>query len=180
MEARTVASQHPGETRPASYRTFPRALAPTLTATGGALAALAGAGTWIRATSLAARGGVPETVTAVAGHAEPAGRAVIALGIITIVGALAWLASDPPLRTLPVLASLAVIGVAASQLVILDGRTARMVEEAGRDPAFLTFHAAFGWGAWMLLLASVVLFLGGLVGGLREADLRTLGSEVDA
>lgn len=184
MEARAIAPSHLDRARPeeewvASYRTFARTLAPVLTAAGGLLTVVAGAGTWIRVTRLTVEGQAAEEAAVVAGHSLAAGRALIVLGVITLIGALAWLASDPPLKAIPVLASLTVIALAAAQLLILDGRAARMVEEAGKDPGFLAYHAAFGWGAWMLLLASVVLFLGSLIGVLREVDLRTLGREVD-
>lgn len=183
MEAPTVErhqAERPWETAAAaSYHTFPRKLAPALTAAGGLLAVLGGAGTWIRATSLVPGGLSPEQVAVVAGYEQVAGRVLIGAGVIAVAGALAWLASDPPLRAIPALATVVIVVIAVAQLIALDGRAARMTEQAGADPQFASYHAAFGWGAWVLLLAAVTLFLGALVGLLREIDLRTLGREVD-
>lgn len=183
MEAPTVEQAHaerPLGTAPAvSYRTFPRNLAPALTAAGGILTVLGGAGTWIRATTLVPGGLAPEEAAALAGFEQASGKVLIAVGVIALLGALAWLASDPPLRAIPGLATLVIGVVAVAQLIALDGRAARMTEEAAADPRFASYHAAFGWGAWVLLLAVVVLFLGALVGLLREIDLRTLGKGVD-
>ena len=40
------------------------------------------------------------------------------------------------------------------------------------DSAFLSYNAGFAWGAWLLLFALVLVFLGLLVGGLRLLDLK--------
>src|SRR5919109_270844 len=47
-------------------------------------------------------------------------------------------------------------------------RSADMATAARQQPNFESFNAGFGWGAWLLLLATVLTFLSLLVGGLRE------------
>ena len=155
-----------------AYRTFPRKLPLALTAAGGALAMLGGIGTWVRATSVASVGLAPQEVEVVAGHSLAGGQALIALGIVAAFAALGWRTRDGGGRAFPVLTSLLVIGIGAWQLAGADSRAAAMAEAARAEPGFAAYHASFGWGAWVLLLGLVVLFLGLLAGILREVDLR--------
>jgi hypothetical protein len=47
-----------------------------------------------------------------------------------------------------------------------------MAEDAAERTGIDAFHAGYGWGAWLLLVGSVLLALALLAGGLRELDLR--------
>lgn len=155
-----------------SYRTFPKRLPLALTGIGGALAVLGGIGTWVRATTITTDALAPQEVDVVSGYSQGGGQALIVLGLVAAAAAFGWLSRDGGPRAFPIVASLTVIGVGAWQLAKTDSLAASMAEAAGADPSFAAYHASFGWGAWLLLLGIVVLFLGLLVGTLREIDLR--------
>jgi len=163
-----------------AYHTFPKRLPLALTGIGGGLAVLGGIGTWVRATTIAADGAVPHEVAVVSGYSKGGGQALIVLGLVAAAAAFGWLARDGGPRTFPILASLAVIGVGAWQLAEADSQAAAMAEAATADPSFASYHASFGWGAWLLLVGLVALFLGLLVGVLREIDLRRPPEEATA
>jgi hypothetical protein len=162
------------ETSPTGYRTFSPKLAPGLTALGGLLTIAGGLGTWIRATQVATEGALPEEVAVVSGHSEAAGWALAALGLAAVAGSLAWGVPRLLPKAAPILASAALAGFVAWRLSVLDDRAAAMAEGAQASvPEFFSFHAGFGWGAWLLLIAAIVLALGVVVGTLREWDLRS-------
>jgi hypothetical protein len=165
---------------PSAYRTFPRKLPLALTGLGGALVVLGGIGTWVRATTAATEGIAPQEVDVVSGFSQGGGQALIFLGIVAVAAAFGWLSRDGGPRAFPIVATVVVIGIGVWQLAEADSLAARMAADAGADPAFTTYHAAFGWGAWLLLAGLVVLFLGLLVGVLREIDLRHPPREVTA
>ena len=165
---------------PSAYRTFPRKLPLALTGIGGALVALGGIGTWVRATTVTTGGLAPQEVDVVPGYSQGGGQALIFLGVVAAVAAFGWLSRDGGPRAFPIVATAVAIGIGVWQLAAADSLAARMATDAGTDPAFTTYHAAFGWGAWLLLLGLVVLFLGLLVGVLREIDLRHPPQEATA
>jgi hypothetical protein len=162
----TVARE--AESRPA----IPPRVAPGLTATGGLLVALGGLGTWVRATQVPAGGSVEEQVASIAGRSESGGWILLAVGIAAVVAAFAWNARAPGLRALAGGVSLVVIVLAAIRLALIDSRAAELTGEAASRPELDAFHAGFGWGAWLLLVAVVLLGLGVLVGVLREVEAR--------
>jgi hypothetical protein len=139
------------------------------------LAALGALGTWIRATGLESGIGVPTQVASVAGRSQSTGWVLFALGLAAAVGAMAWLNRRPAVRAVAAGASLLLVVLAAIRLAAIDGRAAEMAEEAIATAGVDTYHAAFGWGAWLLLLGVMLLSLGILAGGLRELDLRRTG-----
>lgn len=156
----------------ASRPAIPPRLAVGLTASGGLLVALGGLGTWIRATGVPTGGTVEEQVAAVAGRSESGGWILFAVGIAATIAAFAWTARAPRVRAVAAGVSLVVIGLAAIRLALVDGRAAELASEAASRPDLDAFHAGFGWGAWLLLLAVVLLGLGVLAGALREIELR--------
>jgi hypothetical protein len=156
------------ESRPA----IPPRLAPSLTAAGGLLLALGGLGTWIRATRVPAGGSVEEQVAAIAGRSESGGWILFAVGIAAAIAAFAWTAGAPRVRAAAGGISLVVIGLASIRLALIDGRAAELASQAASSPDLDAFHAGFGWGAWLLLLAVVLLGLSVLVGALKEVERR--------
>jgi hypothetical protein len=159
--------------RPATaYRTFSPKLAPGLQAAGGVLLVAGGLGLHLRATRIAARGLAPEEVLLEWGYASGAGRVIALLGIVAIAAALAWPARRVAWKAAPVAAAMAGIVLAAMRLRAVDAEAARLVASTEPSPEFISFHAGFGWGAWLLLLGATVLALAVLAGSLRELDLR--------
>lgn len=156
---------------PAEAATFSARTAASLTAAGGLLAAVGAIGTWIRATRVVVEGSPPEQVAAIGGAAEGAGWVLAAFGIAAAVASLAWFARRRLARAPIAALGLLLIGLIAGRLAAINARAAEMVRAEPPDPSFFSFHAGFGWGAWMLLVAAVVLTLGLAIGGLRELDL---------
>jgi hypothetical protein len=115
---------------------------------------------------------VEEQVAAIAGRSESGGWILFAVGIAAAIGALAWTARPPRFRVAAGGISLVVIGLTSIRLALIDGRAAELASEAASRPDLDAFHAGFGWGAWLLLLAVVLLGLGVLAGTLREVALR--------
>ena len=76
------------------------------------------------------------------------------------------------IKLVPALASLAIVGLAAWELPLIDRSANALAQQAIEDANFTTFHAGLGWGAWCLVVAGVLLFLGTFVGILREIDLK--------
>ena len=158
---------------PGAYRSFSPRLGPALLAAGGTLGALGALGTWIRATRLATEGGFPEQATVVRGTSG-GGWFLAVLGVVVVAAALAWRRRwlREPLQ-LGVLASLAFVALAAVRVWSID-RDARAVAAAARSRAdFVAYHASFGWGAWLLLVGTLLAALGLVLGLLRELDART-------
>ncbi|MGH2692381.1 MAG: hypothetical protein ACRDHM_07730 [Actinomycetota bacterium] len=153
-------------------RTIPPRLASALTGVGGLLVALGGIGTWIRATSLPTGSTVPEQVSVVTGRSGSGGWILLGIGIVTAIAALAWMASAARLRSIAPSASIVAIVFVSVRLALTDGRAAEMAKEAAATTGIETYHAGYGWGAWLMLVGAVLLSLGILAGGLRELDLR--------
>jgi hypothetical protein len=147
-------------------------LAPALTMAGGLLTALGGIGTWVRATSLTAGSLAPEEVSTVAGYSETGGWILLVLGLLSMGAALAWRAGRARVRALAALASSISIVFAVVRLALVDRRAAEIAAEAPSRVGIESFHAGYGWGAWLLLAGAVLLALGLLAGGLRELDRR--------
>jgi hypothetical protein len=158
---------------PTSYRTLSKKVPSSLTALGGTLALLGGLGTWARATQLSAEGISPEQVRAVMGYSEPAGVAIAVVGGAALLSSIAWVTSRLLTKLLPVVLSGTIIGLIAWRIPMID-RTARAwVVDAREGPLdFVNFHAGFGWGAWLMIVAAVALGLGAFAGILRELDVR--------
>ncbi|MGH2693866.1 MAG: hypothetical protein ACRDJJ_03515 [Actinomycetota bacterium] len=158
---------------PTSYRTLSRKVPSSLTALGGTLALLGGLGTWARATQLSAEGVAPEQVRVVMGYSEPAGVAIAVVGGAALLSSVAWLTSRLLPKLLPLVLSGTIIGLVAWRIPVID-RTARVWVVDAREGAldFVSFHAGFGWGAWLMLVATIALGLGVFAGILRELDVR--------
>ena len=158
---------------PTGYRTFSSKLAPSLFVTGGLLAIVGGLGAWIRTSQIVVEGFTEEEVGVVMGHTSTWGRVIAGLGALAAVSAIVWTQK----RLLPKLASLAIglglVGLAAWRLPIINRQAESFADQAiTGDTSFIVFHAGFGWGAWCLIAAAVLLFLGVNAGVLRELDLR--------
>lgn len=147
-------------------------LAPGLTATGGALIAVGGLGTWIRATTVASGGSSLEQVAEVTGRSTSGGWILLGLGVACMIAAFAWTSRSPQARAVPLIASVVAILFSSVRLGLVDSRAAVMAEEAASRTGIDVYHAGFGWGAWLLLAGVVLLALGLLAGGLREIDIR--------
>ena len=169
-ETRLDAAKRP---TPGAYRSFSPRLGPALLAAGGTLGALGALGSWIRATRLVTEGGFPEHVTVVRG-VSGGGWLIAVLGVLVVAAALAWRRRwlREPLQIV-VLSSLAFVALAAARVWSID-REARAVAAAARSRAdFASYHASFGWGAWLLLVGALLAGLGLVLGLLRELDART-------
>ena len=158
--------------QPAEATTFSARSAAALTVAGGLLATVGALGTWVRATRVVVEGSPPEQVAAIGGAAEAAGWVLAILGIATAAASLGWFARRPIARAPVAALGLLLVGLIAGRLASINARAAQLVRAEPPDPSFFSFHAGFGWGAWMLLIAAVVLVLGLAIGGLRELDLR--------
>lgn len=166
---------------PIGYRTFSRKLAPALTGTGSVLAIMGGLGTWVRAAEVTVGtvgGRSSEEVGAIMGYAQKSGWALAVLSLITLIGAYAWLTERPIQKLVPVIGSLGIVTVVALRLSTVSAEAqilvakVREAAEAGKRLDLSAYHAGFGWGTWFLILASVLLSLGVIVGVLRELDMR--------
>jgi hypothetical protein len=155
-----------------SYRTFPRRMAPGLAAAGGALTYLGGVGAWIQATQLQGAGLQPQPAGTIYGFREGAGLALALLGLLVIFAATVALVSKFLPKLFVELSALAVMGAGIARVITLKQRASDMAQAAQQNGSFDVYHAGFGWGAWLLLLGVVALFLAALVGILREVDLR--------
>jgi len=69
-------------------------------------------------------------------------------------------------------AAAVLFAVLIARLLTLNSQSSQLAAAAKQDPRFLSYNAGFAWGAWLLLLALVLVFLGLLVGGLRLLDLK--------
>jgi hypothetical protein len=174
-------SETPVDASPLAYKTFSHKLPPALTALGGIIAIAGGLGAWVRATRLQTEGLQPEQVSVSMGYNDPEGLTIAVLGGVAALTALLWLRRKSvfgflpafALKLIPLLASLAVIGLSAWQLPLIDQQASALAQEAVQDATFTAFHAGLGWGAWLLIVACVLLFLGNVIGVLREVDLRS-------
>jgi hypothetical protein len=158
---------------PTGYTTFSPKLAPGLTIAGGLLTVLGGLGAWIRTSQIVVEGFTEEQAGVVMGHEANWGRVLGVLGGLAVLSAAAWVGTRLLLKLAPVVLSLAIVGVAAWRLPIIDEQAQAFADQAlTGDAQFVVYHAGFGWGAWCLIVAAVCLFLGLTAGVLRELDLR--------
>ncbi len=158
---------------PAGYKTFSRKLAPGLIALSGALSIAGALGAWIRTSQVTSEGLPEEQVGAVMGHEADWGRAIALVAAVATVSSIVWLWRNVWLKLASVLASVAVIALAAWRLPIINDAAAGLAYQARTGEIdFISFHAGFGWGAWCLIVGAVGLFLGISVGILRELDIR--------
>jgi hypothetical protein len=168
------------EPLPLAYRTFSPKLAPTLTALGGIVAILGGLGVWVRAVEVQTEGLAPEEVFRTFGYNDPEGLTIAVFGAAAVLTSWIWLRQRPvfkvipslALKLLPLLSSGAVVALVAWQLPKIDQEARQLASEAIDRAAFFSYHAGLGWGAWCMAAAGVLLFLGTIVGILREIDLR--------
>jgi hypothetical protein len=154
------------------YRTFPRRIAPALVAAGGAFAFVGSLGSWIRAVEITNSTAGPHQVGVAWGYGDSTGRAIaIFAGVVVFIAAVSYLTDHLP-KFAREGAALMLFGILVARLITLNARSAAVAETARNDPHFQAFNAGFGWGAWLMVLGMVLVFLGFLVGLLRELDLR--------
>jgi hypothetical protein len=160
------------------YRPFTAKLPAALTGVGGALAIIGGLGVWIRATVTQPGSRTPEEVERVMGHSEMIGWGIAAFGLLALAASTTWYLSRTLPRLAPLVCALVVAVVTVRQLGLLQDRYKVMVQKAvaaAKESASSGFyHAGFGWGAWLLIVASALLALGVLVGLMRELDIRRI------
>ena len=157
----------------AGYKTFSRKLAPSLIALSGALSIAGALGVWIRTSEVATEGLPEEEVGAVMGHTSDWGRVIALVAAVATISAIVWLRRNLWLKLASLIACAAVIGLTVWRLPIINDQAAGLAAEARTGTIdFISFHAGFGWGAWLLVIGSVGLFLGVSVGILRELDVR--------
>lgn len=158
---------------PPDYKTFSRKLAPNLIALSGTLSVAGGLGVWIRTSEVATEGLPEEQVGAVMGHTSDWGRVIALVAAVATISSIVWLWRNIWLKVASVVACGAVIALAAWRLPIINDQAASLAFQARTGTIdFVSFHAGFGWGAWLLIIGSVGLFLGVSAGILRELDIR--------
>jgi hypothetical protein len=71
-------------------------------------------------------------------------------------------------------ASIAAVVLLALRIAAVSSLASRMAFRAAASAgrSFTAYHAGFGWGAWAMTLAAVLLSLGVVVGALRWIDER--------
>jgi hypothetical protein len=166
-------SAPPHAPSPAAYRTFSPRLAPALIAAGGVLAIIGGLGVWIQAVKVTQTGSV-QHAGSIVGAGRPWGWVIASLGAAAILSSLLRLRRW---QWLPIAAqSIAVAAVVCIALrigaVSREGSAMAFRAGARAGTTFAAYHAGFGWAAWIMTLAAVVLGLGGVVGLLRWIDVR--------
>lgn len=169
-----VGSLH--ETPVNEYSSFSRKLPAVFTGLGGALAILGALGKWTRATRGTASQRAAEEVQAVMGHSSLIGWAIAAVGLLALVGSVAWFMKRFFPKLVPIGAALVVAGAGVWQLLELQDRYRAMAQAARKAALDSTtsyvFHAGYGWGAWLLLAGAILLVLGAIAGLLRQLDVR--------
>jgi hypothetical protein len=155
-----------------SYRTFPKKIAPSLVAAGAVLALTGGLGAWIRAVEVRNVSLGAQPAGQIWGFSEPTGRAIAILAAVALVVAAATTFLDVLPRFALEAAALALGGVMIARLISLDSRAEAIAAGARSqlNPNLTSFNAGFTWGAWLMLLSVVLVFLGLVVGALRELD----------
>jgi hypothetical protein len=159
---------------PTAYRTFSPKIAPGLTGVGGAAVALGGLGQWIRATIVPAEGLAAEEIMVTAGFEDPIGRLLVGLGAVALVASALWFGTGLLFRLVPAATALVTVGVIVWRMPWFGEQISQLTADARSGPQldFVAFHAGLGWGAWLLIGGALLLFLGVVVGLLRELDLR--------
>jgi hypothetical protein len=176
------------EASPLAYKTFSPKLAPGLTAMGGALAIIGGLGAWVRATEVETEGIAARQVAVQMGYNDPEGVTIAVFGVIAIVTALLWVRRRPVFKAvpafvvklIPLASAVGIIALAGWQLPLMDQQAQALATQAIEEANFVNFHAGLGWGAWCLVVAGIVLFLGAVIGILRELDLRRASKKGEA
>ena len=171
IDASRAVAQRPS---PGAYRSFSPRLGPALLVAGGSLGVLGGLGTWVRATRVATEGALPEQVTVIRGTAAGGGWFVAVLGAAVILAGLAWRRRWFGGAIQGVVGvSLVFLATAAIRVRSIDREAAAIAATARERADFVTYHATFGWGAWLLLVGTLLAGLGLALGLLRELDART-------
>jgi hypothetical protein len=157
----------------AAYKTFPSKIAPALVGSGAAFALIGALGAWIRSVEVTSTSsGTPQQVGVLWGYSDATGRSIAILaGVTLFIAAISHLTSYLP-RLAQEGAALTLSIVLIVRLLTLNSRASDIATAAKSNPNFQAFNAGFGWGAWLMLLGLVLVFLGFLVGALRELDLR--------
>jgi len=155
------------------YETFSPRLAPSLTI-AGSIAGVAGAlGVWVRAVEVTAAGS-PVRAGSITGASRAWGFIIAVVVVAAGVAATQWAARTLVRIALPIAASALSIALIVLRLrwagSVAGSLAARAGASAGRS--FTTYHAGFGWGAWLLALAAVCFALGCVAGILRALDVR--------
>jgi hypothetical protein len=154
---------------PVGYTPFSPRLAPSLTAAGGLLAIVGGLGLWVRAVAVSTSG-IHQAAT-VTGIGHGSGWFIAALGALALAGSFIRFSSS---RWLLALVSIAAVVLMAIRISDLSRQSSQMAFRAGARAgrAFTAYHAGFGWGAWAMTLAAVLMTLGTIVMLLRSLDER--------
>jgi hypothetical protein len=145
---------------PVGYTPFSPRLAPSLTVAGGLLAIVGGLGLWVRAVAVT-DSGIHQTAT-VTGFGRGAGWLIAALGVLALAGSFVRFSSS---RWLLAAASIAAVVLMAMRISNLSRQSSQMAFRAGTQAGrtFTAYHAGFGWGAWAMTLAAVLMTLGTIV-----------------
>lgn len=160
------------------YKPFSDRLPGALTGIGGALTILGALGVWIRATVSGVSGSfqAPEEVQRIMGHADTIGWGLAAFGLLALAGSRAWSFRKFLPKLIPITSALVIAGVVARQLLLLQdrykGMVSKAVDTAKTQAEAGIYHAGYGWGAWILIAASLLLVLGAFAGLMRELDVR--------
>ena len=151
------------------YTSFSPRLAASLLGAGGVFAIVGGLGLWVRAVALTTSG--IHQIATVSGVSHASGWLIAALGIGASAGSLV---RSQRIRWLAAAASIAAVVLIAMRISGLSDQASRMAFRAGAEAgrAFTAYHAGFGWGAWVMTLAAVLLSLGTIVTLLRWVDER--------
>jgi hypothetical protein len=158
--------------RATEYRTFARKIPHALIASGGAIAFIGALGAWIRATEVKSESLPPQLVGTLWGYADHTGRAIaIVAAVAAFIAVIGYFTDFLPRFSLEA-AGLVLFAVLLARLLSLNSRSGELAAAAKQNPSFFSYNASFGWGAWLMLLAVVLVFLGSLVGALRELDIK--------
>ena len=160
-----------------AYRSFSAKLAPGLSAAAAALFLLGGLGTWLRVVISESAADVPADTNAVLGYQHAHGW-VLAIGsVLLLIASWFWTKPGWLLKVIPSSVGIVLIGLATWRIAVIDGEAVRMLAEAHERLDFVNYHVGFGWGAWLLLTAAVVVAVSILIGCLREFDVERDKSE---
>ena len=155
------------------YRTLSSraVLSPTLA--GGLLAIAGGLGVWVRAVQTSAGATEPAQVGRVIGASHVWGWIVAALGLAVVVASPWWNGRDRRSFVPGALAVAAIVAIVV-QLRWASATSTSMADAVRADAgvAFSAYHAGFGWGAWTMGIAAVLLGIGAVAGAMRLVDIR--------
>jgi hypothetical protein len=155
------------------YRTLSSraVLGPTLA--GGVLAIAGGLGVWVRAVQTSAGANEPAQVGRVLGASHVLGWVVAALGLAAALASAWWNRRDWR-SFVPGAIAVAAVIVIAMQLRWASATSTSMADAVRADAgvAFSAYHAGFGWGAWTMGIAAVLLGIGVVAGAMRLVDVR--------